>query len=113
MYLPGTSSRTGSSRKAPRDRSASVGDETVLSSQDGMEERQTKLDIDASTQTEVQMEETDNLKSKVMESEKAKFRLELDDVRVTFYTGFPSFPTLKAFYNFFGPSVENLKYSMK
>ena len=117
LYLPGTSSRTGSSRKAPRDRSAS---ETVLSSQDDMEERQTELDIDASTQTEVQMGEIDDLKSKVMELEKklekAKFRLDNikhDDGRVTFYTGFPSFPTLKAFYNFLGPSVENLKYSKK
>ena len=120
LYLPGTSPRTGSSRKAPRDRSASVDNETVLSSQDDMEERQSELDIDASTQTEVQMEEIDDLKSKVMELEKklekAKFRLDNikhDDGRVTFYTGFPSFPTLKAFYDFLGPSVENLKYSKK
>ena len=48
--------------------------------------------------------------------EQAKFRLsniKSDENMVTFYTGFPSFSTLKGFYDFLGPSVDNLKYSKK
>ena len=36
-----------------------------------------------------------------------------DETKVTFYTGFPSFSTLKACYDFLGPSVDLLKYSKK
>ena len=36
-----------------------------------------------------------------------------DDSEVAFYTGFPSFSTLKAFFNFLGPAVDSLKYSKR
>ena len=74
-----------------------------------------------STQTDLAMEEMESLVSvrervTVLENrlEKAQFRLSNlinDDSKVTFYTGFPSFATLNAFYIFLGPAVDNLKYS--
>ena len=125
---PCTSSST-SRRKPPRHRSVSLDDEpvtTMLSSDDTNdvdedEERQMKRDV--STQTDIdtnEMEELVSLRNKVesleRKLEEAKFRLSNikdDDSKVTFYTGFPSFSTLKACYDFLGPSVNNLKYSKK
>ena len=36
-----------------------------------------------------------------------------DDSKIAFHTGFPSYDSLKAFYNFLGPAVNNLCYSYK
>ena len=61
-----------------------------------------------------------NLEKKLEEAEnkleEAKFTLSNikdDDSKVAFYTGFPSFSTLKAFFNFLGPAVDSLKYSKR
>lgn len=117
LCLPGSSTNTGLSRKAPRDRSASVNCEAVLSSV-SVEDDTEAEGIHVSTQTDVcqlHLEEIADLQSKVIslekKLEKAKFRLDNikdDDGKITFYTGFPSFLSLKAFYTFLGPSVENL-----
>ena len=34
-----------------------------------------------------------------------------DDAQIQFYTGFPSYAAMKAFYNYLGPAVDNLIYS--
>ena len=61
-----------------------------------------------------------NLEKKLEEVEKkvkaAKFTLSNikdDDSKVSFYTGFPSFSTLRAFFYFLGPAVDSLKYSKR
>ena len=97
--------------------------EDALSSASGEDDTEAEGGIHVSTQTDVcqlQLEEIADLQTKVIslekKLEKAKFRLDSikdDDGKISFYTGFPLFLTLKAFYTFLGPSVENLKYSKK
>ena len=121
-------------RKPPKDRTSFISQEDVAEStvpsdhedsdagddidiDDEVEETEESL----STQTNLSMEEMESLVSvrervTVLENrlEKAQFRLSNminDDSKVTFYTGFPSFATLNAFYIFLGPAVDNLKYS--
>ena len=128
LYLPRPSvCSRGRRRKPPRDRFV------VLDAiADGQMERDTAASQqnyrDAITQTEINVaEELDLLRSKVLHLEKrseeaenkleeAKFTLSNikgDDSKLAFYTGFPAFSTLKAFFNFLGPAVDNLKYSKK
>ena len=54
------------------------------------------------------------MKSLEQELGAQKFRLcdiVNDDVKVVFYTGFPSYGALEGFYQYLGPTVDNLRYS--
>ena len=115
-------------RKPPRDRSAVLHTPTDDEMQRDVDVSEDEESRDASTQTEMNLaEELEMLRSKVLNLEKkleevekmvkeAKFTLSNikdDDSKVTFYTGFPSFSTLRAFFYFLGPAVDSLKYSKR
>ena len=51
-----------------------------------------------------------NLKAKVTTSKFCIENISRDDEEVTFYTGFPNCICLKAFYDYLGPAVNDLKY---
>ena len=56
----------------------------------------------------------DRVKSLEQELAEQKFRLFNivdNNSKVTFYTGFPSYGALQAFYKYLGPAVDNLRYS--
>lgn len=131
LLLPGPSLASSvSRRKPPKDRTSYNPQEDLECSEDEASysaadyessESEEETDKSLSTQTDLAMEEMDTLVSlrdrvAVLEDrlEKAQFRLcniTDDDSKVTFYTGFPSFSTLNAFFIFLGPAVHNLKYS--
>lgn len=87
------------------------------------EEAEEPMTKECSTQTDLVMDEVEilvslkdrvaNLEKKLDESQFRLCNIMDNDSKVTFYTGFPSFSTLKAFYTFLGPSVNHLKYSKK
>ena len=88
---------------------------------DEHEESLMKRDVSTHTDMDlIEMEELVMLQNKVLNLEKkleeAKFSLSNikdEESKVIFYSGFPSFLTLKAFYNFLGSAADNLKYSKK
>ena len=133
---PSTATRT-IPRKPPKNRSTDLNDEPVMTPEAEVEvgvDKEGQAKQDASTQTEMDLADLAmteskvlNLEEKLNETEKklrevekklqeSKFSLnniKNNDTQVTFFTGFPSFLTLEAFYNFLGPAVDNLKYSKK
>ena len=128
LFLPRTSiSWNKSWRKPPRDRSIFLSDldqdELVMVQAfeaEDLEEDDEGQIKDMATQTEMnkeQVEELLTLQKKVATLEKqlekanSMTMLQLsnikdDETKVTFYSGFPSFSTLKACYDFLGTSVD-------
>ena len=127
LHLPVsvTTSGTISRRKAPKERpfvSASQSSPCIESD----DETSCRRDTDTQTEFDVGLlEETlsklrkDNetlqkdLQLKVMSERFRLSNMKGDDSKITFHTGFPSYDSLRAFYNFLGPAVYNLCYSCK
>ena len=129
LFLPDASfCLSRNQRKPPRDQSAvlhddleAVSTELGTAKDDLDSDGDSKVTRDVSAQTDMkEVEEVTILRQKFVDLERkleeTKFRLsniKNDENMVTFYTGFPSYSTLKSVNDFLGPSVNNLKYSKK
>ena len=108
------------SRKPPKERTVPQ----ILQNDDSDESVEATVQVDVGYNTEMMGTDIDDLKHQVSEMARevatlkkevmfAKFRLSnigSNDKKVAFYTGFPSFGYLEAYFDFLGPSVDELTY---
>ena len=122
--LPSISTRSTVSkpRKPPKVRSISseisqsISAASVISDLSSSEDDVEQVDVETQTSDDLPAV-IEELKGKVMGLEEiiaaSKFCIENianDDPLITFYTGFPSYDSLKACYEYLGPGVNDLKY---
>ena len=104
-------------RKPPKVRTASSSSSNSdCSSEEDVEPCVEQIDVETQTNNDSQAV-IEELKGRTVRLEEAiaasKFCIEnvaKDDQLITFYTGFPCYESLKAFYEYLGPGVNDLKY---